>query len=241
MVVIPAMDLIEGNCVRLKQGDFAQKTAYTESPLEVAKKFEAHGLKKLHLVDLDGSRLGRPQQLFVLEQLASRTRLSIDYSGGLTSFDSVRAAIEAGARQVSIGTLAVKKLDEFLQILEVYGSSAIILSADVRDSKIAISGWTDQTELELNPFIRGYVERGVKNVICTDISKDGAMEGPNTDLYRQLVKEFPQISFIASGGVTSISDLESLQATGVAGAILGKAIYEGTISLTALKEFQDAN
>ncbi len=235
MHLIPAIDIIDGKCVRLTQGDYAQQSVYNEDPLEVAKSFEAHGLQRLHLVDLDGARAGRIVNYKVLERLATRTGLWIDFGGGIKSDDGLRIAFECGARQVTGGTVAVKNPDLFLGWLEKYGNDRIILGADVKDGKIAISGWQEQSELELFDFLEGYTAKGVQYSICTDVSKDGLLEGTALELYAQIRERFPDLKLIASGGVTGLEEIEKLREIGCFGAIIGKAIYEGKISLKELE------
>lgn len=235
MHLIPAIDIIDGKCVRLTQGDYAQQSVYNEDPLEVAKSFEAHGLQRLHLVDLDGARAGRIVNYKVLERLATRTGLWIDFGGGIKSDDGLRIAFECGARQVTGGTVAVKNPDLFLGWLEKYGNDRIILGADVKDGKIAISGWQEQSELELFDFLEDYTAKGVQYSICTDVSKDGLLEGTALELYAQIRERFPGLELIASGGVTGLEEIERLRDIGCFGAIIGKAIYEGKISLKELE------
>lgn len=235
MHLIPAIDIIDGKCVRLTQGDYEQQKVYNEDPLEVAKSFEAHGLQRLHLVDLDGARAGRIVNYKVLERLAARTGLWIDFGGGLKSDDDLRIAFECGAQQVTGGTVAVKDPDLFLGWLEKYGNDRIILGADVKAGKIAISGWQEQSELELFDFLEGYTAKGVQYSICTDVSKDGLLQGTALELYTRIRERFPELKLIASGGVTGLEEIEKLREIGCFGAIIGKAIYEGKISLKELE------
>lgn len=234
MKIIPAIDIIDGKCVRLTQGDYNQKKIYNENPLEVAKAFEAAGIQQLHLVDLDGAKAKRIINHQVLETIASQTNLTIDFGGGLKSDEDVKIAFESGANQITGGTIAVKNRDLFLSWLERYGSDKIILGADVRDGYVAVSGWQEQSELELFEFLREYVEAGIEYVICTDIAKDGLLEGSSIDLYKKIRTDFPDLKLIASGGVTSLSEVQLLQQIGCYGAIIGKAIYEGKINLANL-------
>lgn len=237
MHLIPAIDLIDGKCVRLTQGDYARQQVYNEDPLEVALQFADAGLTRLHLVDLDGARSGHIVNYRVLEKIAGRTGLHIDFGGGLKSDDDLRIAFECGARQVTGGTVAVKNRDLFVGWIQRYGSNCIILGADAKDGKIAVSGWQEQSELELHAFIKGYREEGITHVICTDIAKDGLLEGSSVELYRELLAAFPDLRLIASGGVKNLDDLHALQEAGCFGAIIGKAIYEGRITLKDLSQF----
>ncbi len=237
MHIIPAIDLIDGKCVRLTQGDYAQKKVYNEDPLEVAKAFEDHGIRRLHLVDLDGARAKRIVNYRVLERLASQTGLHIDFGGGLKSDEDLRIAFECGARQVTGGTVAVKEPALFLRWLETYGPGRIILGADVKDRRIAVSGWQETSDRELFPFLEEYTKQGVRYAICTDVSKDGLLAGTALELYTEIREAFPDLQLIASGGITSLDELEKLRAIGCFGAINGKAIYEGAISLKELEGF----
>jgi len=237
MHIIPAIDLIEGKCVRLTEGDYTQMKIYNEDPLEVAKSFEEVGIRRLHLVDLDGAKAKHIVNWKVLDRLASQTSLQIDFGGGLKSDDDVRIAFECGARQITGGTVAAKDPTLFLSWLERYGAERVILGADARDGKIAVSGWQEDSEAELIPFIQSYSEQGIEYVISTDIRKDGRLGGPAVELYRDIREELPEIKLIASGGVSSLSDLEALRETQCFGAIIGKAIYEGRISLKQLGSF----
>lgn len=236
MHIIPAIDIIDGKCVRLTQGDYEQKKVYNEDPLEVAKAYEDHGLQRLHLVDLDGARAKQIVNYKVLERLATRTGLHIDFGGGLKSDEDVRIAFESGARQVTGGTVAVKDPELFLGWLEKYGPERIILGADVKDRRIAVSGWQETSDRELFPFLEEYTEKGVQYAICTDVSKDGLLEGTALELYAEIRSEFPELKLIASGGVTTVEELEKLNEIGCFGAIIGKAIYEGKITLDTLKK-----
>ncbi|MCB9290873.1 MAG: 1-(5-phosphoribosyl)-5-[(5-phosphoribosylamino)methylideneamino]imidazole-4-carboxamide isomerase [Lewinellaceae bacterium] len=234
MEIIPAIDLIDGKCVRLTEGDYTQKKVYNEDPLEVAKEFEAHGIRRLHLVDLDGARAQHIVNHKVLERIATHTNLLIDFGGGLKSDEDVRIAFESGARQVTGGTVAVKNPELFLGWLERYGPERLILGADVKDGKVAVSGWQEQSELELFAFLEGYLQKGIRYSICTDISKDGRLEGSALELYKSLIARFPELKLIASGGVTTIDEVHALREAGCYGAIIGKAIYEGRIRLQEL-------
>lgn len=237
MQIIPAIDIIDGKCVRLTQGDYAQKTVYNEHPLEVAKQFEAAGLTRLHLVDLDGAKAGTVKNWKVLETIAGKTSLVIDFGGGIKQEDDVRIVFESGARLATIGSLAVKSEEVFVSWLAKFGAEKFLLGADVKAEKIAVSGWLETTEIWIYDFVRKYLQHGVQQVFCTDVSKDGKLEGPSVALYQQLLKEFPDLWLIASGGVSSLADLEKLAEIGCRGAIVGKAIYENRISLTDLQKF----
>lgn len=235
--LIPAIDIIEGKCVRLTQGDYNQKTVYNEDPLEVARMFEDNGLKRLHLVDLDGAKAQHIVNYKVLERIATHTNLVIDFGGGLKHDSDLEVAFNSGARMVTGGSIAVKNPDIFSSWLEKFGRDRIILGADVKDHKIAVSGWKEETDLQLNDFLKSYVDKGIYKVISTDISKDGMLQGPATDLYKQMMVDFPELYVIASGGVSGIDDIEALNEAGVHAVIFGKAIYEGRINLRDLRQF----
>ncbi len=237
MYIIPAIDIIEGKCVRLTQGDYAQKKIYNENPLEIAKQFEDAGLQRLHLVDLDGAKAGHIVNYKVLETLSSKTNLHIDFGGGLKSDDDLKVAFECGAQQVTGGTIAVKNRETFLNWINTFGAEKIILGADVKDEKIAVGGWIETSDIWLKDFLQDYVNQGIKYCICTDISKDGLLRGSSNELYERLLSDFKDLQLIASGGVTDMSDLEKLKEIGCFGAIIGKAIYEGRISLKDLEKF----
>lgn len=236
MYIIPAIDLIDGKCVRLTQGDYARKKVYKEDPLAVAREFEAAGLKRLHVVDLDGARGGGIVNYRVLEKIAGGTQLKIDWGGGMKSDEDLRIAFEAGAHQVTGGTIAVKKPEVFLGWLERFGPEKIILGTDVRGDKIAVSGWEEASDRELFEFLAGYVEQGIRYTICTDVSKDGLLQGVARALYARIRHEQPEVRLIASGGVTTTDDLDALAQIDCYGVIIGKAIYEGRISLADLAE-----
>ena len=236
MRIIPAIDIIEGKCVRLTKGDYSTQKTYNENPLEVAKAFEAHGIAYLHLVDLDGAKAKHIVNHKVLENLASKTQLKIDFGGGLKSDEDLRIAFECGAQQITGGSIAVKEPQVFNQWLKDYGSDKIILGADVKNEWIATDGWTKTSSLSLFDFLEDYQKQGVKYTICTDISKDGMLMGPAFDLYQKILGQ-TDLKLIASGGVSSIEDLPRLAALGCEGSILGKAIYENRISLKALELF----
>ncbi len=235
--IIPAIDIIEGKCVRLTQGDYAQKTVYNENPVEVAKMFADAGIRRLHLVDLDGAKAQHIVNYKVLENITSRTDLIVDFGGGLKSDDDLRIAFECGASMITGGSIAVKNPETFTAWIEKYGPEKIILGADVKDQKIAVGGWTETTDIELIPFLNHYFEKGISKVICTDISKDGMLEGPAIELYKHILRNLPEAYLIASGGVSSIQDIEHLQKAGVPAVIFGKAIYEGKIKLKELERF----
>lgn len=237
MEIIPAIDIIDGKCVRLEQGSFSTKKTYHSDPIEVAQNFEDAGLSRLHLVDLDGARTGRIVNYRILEKIAHRTSLKIDFGGGVGSDEDLKIAFESGAAQVTGGSIAVKNRELFIRWLELYGGDRIILGADVEDEKIKISGWQEESKNYLLDFLNDYQEKGIKYVICTDISRDGLLQGPSIDLYKRIRDEFPELKLIASGGVTSMQDLEKLLSLGMAGAIIGKAIYEGRIKLSDLASF----
>lgn len=236
MEIIPAIDIIDAKCVRLTFGDFNKKKIYNENPVEVAKQFEDSGINRLHLVDLDGAKSGKIVNYKTLEAIASKTKLTIDFGGGLNSNDDLRIAFESGAQMITGGSIAVKNRTLFEQWLSKYGSDKIILGADVRNNKIAIKGWQEDSDMTINELITSYHPNGINRVICTDISKDGAMIGPSFDLYKQLQNDFPEQNFIASGGVTTMDDVIKLKKMNMYGAIIGKAIYEGTITLKELSK-----
>lgn len=237
MHIIPAIDIIDGKCVRLTQGDYNQKKVYNENPLEVAKQFEDAGITRLHLVDLDGAKAKQIINYKVLEKIATKTQLWIDFGGGLKRDEDVRIAFESGAQQITGGTIAVKQPAVFLAWLKQFGAEKIILGSDVKDRKVAVSGWQEQSELELIPFLEDYVSKGIKYTICTDVSKDGLLQGTATELYQDIQATFPDLHLIASGGVTSMQDVTQLAAIGCFGVIIGKAIYEGRIQLKELVSF----
>jgi len=234
MQIIPAIDIIDGKCVRLTHGDYAQKTIYNENPVEVAKEFEGAGIQRLHLVDLDGAKAKHIVNWKVLERIASATNLIIDFGGGIKTDKDAEIAFNSGASQITGGSIAVKDPATFEGWLSKYGSDKIILGADCKNEQIAISGWQETTSLNLMDFLEGYIAKGVQYVICTDIAKDGALQGTSVDLYKKIRTKFPDLKLIASGGVTDMTDVEALTEIGCYGAIIGKAIYEGRISLKEL-------
>ena len=237
MRIIPAIDIINGECVRLSKGDYNKKTVYSKNVLDVAKEFEDNGIQFLHLVDLDGAKQNRIINYKILEKISSQTNLIIDFGGGLKSEEDIKIAFESGAKQVTLGSVAIKNPELFLKSLEKYGSEKIILGADARKEKIAISGWLEESETNIYDFIKEKTEDGIQYVISTDIDKDGMLEGPSFDLYEKIIGENPNIKLIASGGITSASDLEKVKSIGCEGAIIGKALYENRITFNDLKPF----
>lgn len=251
MRIIPAIDIIDGKCVRLSKGDYSTKKIYNENPLEVAKSFEAHGIEYLHLVDLDGAKSSRIVNYKVLEQIASKTNLKIDFGGGLKSDTDLKIAFESGANQVTGGSIAVKQPEIFKNWIQQYGAEKIILGADTMNEKVAISGWLEESKEEVIPFIQSYQQEGIQYVICTDISKDGMLEGPSFELYQrildsdlsnrvacaELVEVKSRLKLIASGGISTFDELPKLAELGCEGTIIGKAIYEGRITLKQLELF----
>lgn len=235
--IIPAIDIIDGKCVRLSQGDYEQKKIYNENPLEVACMFEDAGIKRLHLVDLDGAKANHIVNYKVLELIASKTNLIVDFGGGLKSDEDLRIAFSSGARMITGGSIAVKNPDVFTSWIDKFGSDKIILGADVKDEKIAVGGWLETSSLDLFPFINSYKQKGISKVICTDISKDGMLQGPSLELYKKIMDKFDDLYLIASGGVSSIEDIEQLNEAGIPAVITGKAIYEGKIQLSDFKRF----
>lgn len=241
MKIFPAIDLIDGKCVRLIQGDFKQQIIYNENPLDVAKSFEDAGYTHLHLVDLQGAREGKVVHLNILEKISSGTNLNIDFGGGIKSDTDVANVFNAGAKQINVGSIAVKNKQLFLYWLKKYSNEKIILSADVNNEIIAINGWEEKTQINIIDFIKNYTDAGVKYVTCTDISKDGLLQGPSFSLYKKIQEKFPLLNLIASGGISSITDVEQLANTNIYGAIIGKAFYEGRIKLDELKSFKNVN
>lgn len=238
MRIIPAIDIIDGKCVRLSKGDYSTKKVYNENPLEVAKAFEAHGIQYLHLVDLDGAKSQHIVNYKVLETIALKTNLQIDFGGGLKSGDDLHVAFESGAHQITGGSIAVKDRDTFLSWLSTYGARKIILGADANHGKVAVSGWQEESGLELIPFVQEYQSEGIEYVICTDISKDGMLQGPAFDLYQKMLSETKKgLNLIASGGISTFDELPKLADIGCEGTIIGKAIYEGKISLKQLEHY----
>lgn len=237
MEIIPAIDIIEGKCVRLTQGDFNQKTIYNENPLEVAKQFEDAGLHRLHLVDLDGAKEGKVKNWKVLEKVASKTSLAIDFGGGIKKDEDLDVVFNSGAAMATLGSIAVSDENLVSSWISKWHANRFLLGADVREEKITIKGWTENTELSVFDFIRSWQIKGLTQVFCTDVAKDGLLEGPSIELYKNILIEFPQLFFIASGGVRSLADIETLSQLGCRGVIIGKAIYEGRIRLSELSQF----
>ncbi len=237
MRIIPAIDIIDGKCVRLSKGDYNTKIIYNEYPIEVAKQFEAHGIQYLHLVDLDGAKSSQIVNHKILEQIASQTSLKIDFGGGLKSDNDLRIAFESGANQITGGSIAVKNPELFQEWISKYGSDKIILGADANNQKVAISGWLEESKEDLIPFIQNYQEKGIQYVICTDIAKDGMLQGPSFNLYDKILQQNNGIKLIASGGISTFDELPKLAELGCEGTIIGKAIYENRISLKELEQF----
>lgn len=237
MRIIPAIDIIGGKCVRLSKGDYNTKIIYNENPLEVAKMFEAHGIKYLHLVDLDGAKSSKIVNHKILEQIASKTTLKIDFGGGLKSDADLKIAFESGANQITGGSIAVKNRGIFEKWIADYGAEKIILGADANNEKVAVSGWLEDSNEELVPFIKNYQSKGIQYVICTDIAKDGMLEGPSFELYAKIMMEAKGIKLIASGGISTFDELPKLAKMGCEGTIIGKAIYERKISMKELENF----
>ena len=232
--LIPAIDIIDGQCVRLTKGDYDQKTVYRDSPAEVAKEFEQLGFKRLHVVDLDGAKSKHIVNDSVLRRITTETNLTVDFGGGIKTDEDIEKAFEAGAAMVTVGSIAVTQPDLFIGWLNKYGAERMILGADVRNGKISINGWKEDSAEDLLPFLQKYIEAGVMNVLCTEISKDGTLQGPAIELYKEVMKEYPQLHLIASGGVSSKDDIEALDRAGIPAVVFGKAIYEGRINLKEL-------
>lgn len=231
MTIIPAIDIIDGKCVRLTQGDYAQKKVYNENPLEVAQAFADAGLQRLHLVDLDGAKAGTVQNWKVMETIASKTNLIIDFGGGIKTVNDLDIVFNSGAALATIGSMAVKNENVFVEWIKKYGADKFLLGADVKDEKIAVSGWLETTDIDVYDFVQKYILHGVQQIFCTDVSKDGKLEGPSIALYKNIIQKFPSLDFIASGGVSSMNDLFELKEIGCSAVIIGKAIYEEKISL----------
>ena len=232
--LIPAIDIIDGQCVRLTKGDYDQKTVYRNSPAEVAKEFEALGFKRLHVVDLDGAKSKHIVNSSVLRRITKETSLIVDFGGGIKTDEDIEKAFAAGASMVTVGSIAVTKPELFMGWLDKYGSERMILGADVRHGKISINGWKEDSAEDLLPFLKKYIDAGVRNVLCTEISKDGTLAGPAIDLYKGVMDAYPELHLIASGGVSSKADIEALDAAGIPAVVFGKAIYEGRIDLREL-------
>ena len=238
MLIIPAIDIINGHCVRLTQGDYDQKKEYADNPAEVAKDFEAAGIRKLHVVDLEGAKASTPVNLETLRAITEATSLSVDFGGGVKSNEAIKAVFDAGARQVTAGSIAVKQPELVSEWIAEYGAERIILGADVIDEQIATHGWQQNSGIKLFGFLEQYLKKGIEYCICTDVSKDGLLQGPSFDLYARIQQEFPELKLIASGGVAELDDLKRLEQMGVYGTIVGKAYYEGHISLEELAQFE---
>ncbi len=236
--LIPAIDIIDGQCVRLTKGDYARKTVYRDRPAEVAAEFEKLGFRRLHVVDLDGAKSRHIVNQKVLEEITGTTRLTVDFGGGIKTDDDIETAFRHGASMVTIGSVAVTHPDRFISWLEKYGSDRIILGADVRHGNISINGWKEDSTEPLLPFLRRYIDAGVRHVLCTEISKDGTLQGPATDLYRQIMEAYPQLHLIASGGVSSLDDIKMLDEAGIPAVVFGKAIYEGRIDMKELADYR---
>lgn len=235
--LIPAIDIIDGKCVRLSQGDYQSKKVYNENPVEVAKMFEAHGIHRLHVVDLDGAASKHVVNYKVLEALTEQTSLAIDFGGGIKSDEDLHIAFESGVQMVTLGSIAVKEPNTFNRWMDVYGNERIILGADAKDGKIAVNGWLECSRLELMPFLDDYIKKGVAKVLCTDISRDGMLNGPSLELYKQIMETHPDLHLIASGGISCMKDIEALNEAGIPAVVFGKAFYEGRITLQDLKAF----
>ncbi len=238
MRIIPAIDIIDGKCVRLTQGDYARKKIYNEDPLAVAKTFEDAGLKYLHLVDLDGARAGKVMNWKVIESITSGSNLVVDFGGGIKTDDEIQRLFDTGVAQVNLGSIAVKRPELVQSWISRYGAGCIILSADVKNEIIAIAGWAENSAIKIDDFVRNYIQAGIEYITCTDISTDGMLQGPNVQLYTRLLKEFPSIRLIASGGVSNANDLDRLRSAKVDGVIVGKAIYEGRLGLRELGSYK---
>lgn len=238
--LIPAIDIIEGQCVRLTKGDYDRKTVYRDSPAEVAKEFEQLGFKRLHVVDLDGAKSKHIVNSSVLSRITAETQLIVDFGGGIKTDEDIEKAFEAGASMVTVGSIAVTRPELFMGWLDKYGADRMILGADVRNGKISINGWKEDSTEDLLPFLKKYIDAGVRNVLCTEISKDGTLQGPAIGLYKDVMTAYPQLHLIASGGVSSIDDIRALDAAGIPAVVFGKAIYEGKINLKELWDSQNA-
>ena len=235
--LIPAIDIIDGKCVRLSQGDYNTQKVYNESPLEVAKEFEANGIRRLHVVDLDGAKSSHIVNYKVLDQIAGHTSLTIDFGGGIKTDEDLTIAFEYGAQMVTLGSIAVKNPDLFKSWLHKYGAERIILGADVKDNRISVNGWKEESQQELLPFLTDSTQEGIRKVLCTDISRDGMLQGPSIELYKQIMNQFPDMHLIASGGVSGLDDIIRLDEAGMPAVVFGKALYEGRITLKDLNRF----
>ena len=232
--LIPAIDIIDGKCVRLTKGDYNQKTVYRDSPADVAKEFEQFGFKRLHVVDLDGAKSKHIVNDGILRRITTETNLVVDFGGGIKTDEDIEKAFDAGAAMVTVGSIAVTRPDLFEQWLKKYGADRMILGADVRNGKVSINGWKEDSTEDLLPFLKKYIGAGVRHVLCTEISKDGTLSGPATDLYRRIMEAYPELHLIASGGVSSKEDIDALDHSGIPAVVFGKAIYEGRINLRDL-------
>lgn len=239
--IIPAIDIIDGKCVRLSQGDYNEKKVYNENPLEVAKMFEDAGINRLHLVDLDGAKAKHIVNYHVLEIIATKTSLIIDFGGGVQSDEDIDIAFNSGASMVTGGSIAARNKEMFIGWLQKYGAEKIILGADCKDHKIAVSGWQESTDIDIISFIEEYKKEGIQKVVCTDISKDGMLQGPSIELYKEIISTIPDLYLIASGGVSGMKDIEDLHEANIPAVILGKAIYENRITLKELAHFNTTN
>ena len=237
--LIPAIDIIDGQCVRLTKGDYDQKTVYRDSPAEVANEFEQKGFKRLHVVDLDGAKSKHIVNDEVLRRITTETNLTVDFGGGIKTDEDIEKAFSAGAAMVTVGSIAVTQPELFIGWLEKYGADRMILGADVRNGKISINGWKEDSAEDLLPFLRKYIDAGVKTVLCTEISKDGTLQGPAIELYKEVMAAYPTLHLIASGGVSSIDDIKALDRAGIPAVVFGKAIYEGKINLNELWDWQN--
>ncbi len=238
MIVIPAIDIIDGKCVRLSQGDYQLKTVYHENPVEVALQLEAAGITHLHLVDLDGAKTQHIVNYAVLKSITSQTKLQVDFGGGIKSDTDIQLAFDCGAAQITAGSVAVKSRETVLRWIRTYGAEKIILGADVLNEQIAVSGWQENSKVQLFDFLNDYTREGIQYVICTDIAKDGMLQGSSISLYRKIIQQFPSLKLIASGGVSSVQELHTLRDAGLYGAIVGKALYEGKITMQELADFK---
>lgn len=238
--LIPAIDIINGQCVRLTKGDYDQKTVYRDSPAEVAREYEEIGFQRLHVVDLDGAKSKHIVNSAVLREITTQTNLAVDFGGGIKTDEDIETAFEHGAKMVTVGSIAVTNPDLFIAWLEKYGAERMILGADVRNGKISINGWKEDSTEDLLPFLKKYIDAGVKNVLCTEISKDGTLQGPAIELYGEVMAAYPQLHLIASGGVSCIDDIKTLDKAGIPAVVIGKAIYEGKINLRELWDWQNA-
>ncbi len=237
MIIIPAIDIIEGNCVRLEEGDYSKITLYSKNPLDVARQFEDVGLKRLHLVDLDGAKAGSVKNWKVLETIAGKTNLIIDFGGGIKTEKDVQIVFDSEAALATIGSIATENEKELLNWIQKFGAAKFFLGADVKNEKIAIHGWQKIMDIDIHDFIKKYLDKKITQIFCTDVNKDGKLQGPSLDLYKKILEKFPDLYFVASGGISSLKDLEELKNIGCSAAIVGKAIYENKISLKELQAF----